>query len=153
MFWFDKKNPNALFVDRRIEPRQKLTNGAFFEIAPDEVMDFRNLALPAMSFSLVVFDPPHIKWRGPGGLRNLQYGYLEAGTWKEDLRKGFSECFRVLKDNGVLIFKWNETDIRLSEVLKLTSVPPLFGHRSGKAQKTHWVCFMKLAHPNTKENI
>ena len=57
--------------------------------------------------------------------------------------KGFAECFRVLRPNGTLIFKWNETDIKVSEVLALTDEKPVFGHRSGKASKTHWICFMK----------
>ena len=37
----------------------------------------------------------------------------------------------------------NETDVTLSEVLTLTNQKPLFGHVSGKQQKTHWVAFMK----------
>ena len=47
------------------------------------------------------------------------------------------------KPGGILIFKWNETDILLREVLALTSHRPLLGHPSGKASKTHWVAFMK----------
>ena len=62
----------------------------------------------------------------------------------EDLRLGFGELFRVLKKTGVLIFKWSESDILIKEVLALTPVKPLFGHPSGKAQKTHWIIFMKL---------
>jgi SAM-dependent methyltransferase len=59
------------------------------------------------------------------------------------LRGGFSECFRVLKPGGTLIFKWAETEIPLAEVLALTEHQPLYGHRSGKAAKTHWVAFIK----------
>ena len=29
-------------------------------------------------------------------------------NWKEEIRAGFKECFRVLKPNGTLIFKWSE---------------------------------------------
>lgn len=72
-----------------------------------------------------------------------KYGVLEK-NWEEDLRKGFAECFRVLRTNGVLIFKWSEFHIPLRKILQLAPVHPLFGHPSGKAQKTHWVCFMKL---------
>jgi len=63
--------------------------------------------------------------------------------WREDLAKGFAECFRVLKPGGVLIFKWNETQIKVTEVLALTPHKPLFGHPSGKRQNTHWMTFMK----------
>ena len=59
---------------------------------------------------------------------------------KEDLKLGFNECFRVLKENGVLIFKWNEEQIKLKDVLATTDLKPLFGN---KRAKTHWVVFMK----------
>ena len=95
------------------------------------------------TFKLVVFDPPHL-FLGENSYMAQSYGRLDKQTWKEDLSKGFSECFRVLKDEGILIFKWYECDVPLKEVLKLTPYKPLFGHPSGKAQKTHWVCFMKL---------
>lgn len=66
------------------------------------------------------------------------------GDWKTELKKGFEECFRVLEPYGVLIFKWNETDVRVSEILKLTPEKPIFGHKSGKRSNTHWICFMKM---------
>lgn len=151
MFWFDKKNPNTLFVDNRKIERKVIWRGtgnregqvAEFEVSPDAVMDFRNLDLPDFSFNLVVFDPPHLV-RAGNGWQVAKYGALDRTTWRDDLRKGFAECFRVLKSNGVLIFKWNEHDIPLREVLALTTRKPLFGHPSGKQQKTHWVTFMKI---------
>ncbi len=145
MFWFDKKHPDTLYIDNRTMPPTLQTNGATITVAPDIVMDFRNLALPDCSFQLVVFDPPHIIKRG--GKRSYmaeKYGELDKSTWREDIRQGLAECFRVLKPDGVLIFKWNETDIPVREVLELTPVRPLFGHRSGKASKTHWITFMKI---------
>jgi hypothetical protein len=50
---------------------------------------------------------------------------------------------RVLKTNGILIFKWNETEIKVNEVLSLIEYQPLFGHTTGRQSKTMWVCFMK----------
>lgn len=145
-FWFDKENPNVLFIDRRVMPPTVIGRGKDARVRkclPDKVMDFRNLELPDKSFRLVVFDPPHL-FLGKNSFMSASYGALNKQTWKDDLRKGFSECFRVLKDEGVLIFKWNECDVPLKEVLKLTDRQPLFGHPSGKSQKTHWVCFIKL---------
>lgn len=49
----------------------------------------------------------------------------------------------VLRPEGTLIFKWSESDIPVREVLALTPMKPLYGHRSGKAGKTLWVAFMK----------
>ena len=146
MFWFDKKNQNVLFVDRRqVSPVMigKGKDARIFSCQPDKVMDFRNLKIKSNSFSLVFFDPPHFIKIGDKSYMAQKYGKLDPLTWREDLTKGFSECFRVLKKGGFLIFKWNEFDVRLSEILKLTPVKPLFGHPSGKTQKTHWVCFMK----------
>ena len=71
-----------------------------------------------------------------------KYGELRK-DWRQYLRDGFSECFRVLKPGGFLIFKWSETDIKIKSVLALTPEKPVFGHKSGKAMGTHWVCFMK----------
>ena len=146
MFWFDKNHSDTLYLDKRIvEPCVvgKGRNARKFSVGPDRVMDFRNLDLEGETFKLVVFDPPHFISVGPQSYMGKKYGSLDRKTWKEDIKKGFSECFRVLKDEGILIFKWNEHDILLKEILKLSSYRPLFGHPSGKAQKTHWVCFMK----------
>ncbi len=57
---------------------------------------------------------------------------------------GFSECFRVLDDYGVLVFKWAETQLKLKTVLSLTTEKPLFGHKRGH---TFWICFMKTPKP------
>jgi hypothetical protein len=43
----------------------------------------------------------------------------------------------------VLVFKWNETQIKLREVLAVATYPPLFGNTSGKKAGTHWLVFMK----------
>lgn len=48
---------------------------------------------------------------------------------------------RVLEPYGVLIFKWNETQIKLKELLACIEYQPLFGD---KRSKTHWMVFMKL---------
>ena len=148
MFWFDKKHPDVLFVDRREMKKQVIWQNKnekqYFEVKPDVVMDFRDLDLPSNTFNLVVFDPPHLyKRNGKTGYINKKYGSLDE-TWRADLRAGFLEGFRVLKKNGILIFKWSEIEIPLSQVLALTRRKPLFGHISGKNQTTHWVAFMKL---------
>lgn len=144
-FWFDKSHPDALFIDRRINEGTVTGTGKnerLRKCIPDVVMDFRNMELPDSSFKLVVFDPPHL-FLGEKSYMSIIYGALNKQTWREDISKGFSECFRVLKDDGVLIFKWNESDVPLKDVLALTEHKPLFGHPSGKSSKTHWVTFMK----------
>lgn len=59
------------------------------------------------------------------------------------IRRGFAECFRVLRPGGTLIFKWNELAVPVREILALTPERPLYGHKSGKASKTHWIAFLK----------
>lgn len=146
MFWYDKENPNVLYVDRRVMKPKIVGSGKDArkrKCLPDVVMDFRKLELPDNTFRLVVFDPPHL-FLGEKSYMAQVYGRLDKQTWEDDIRQGFSECFRVLKNEGILIFKWNECDIPLKEILKLTEQKPLFGHPSGKAQKTHWICFIKI---------
>jgi len=141
MFWFDKKDPRAVFGDNR-ELEDVLCDGRNLSITPDIKLDFRSLPFNSGHFALVVFDPPHLIYAGESSWVAKKYGVL-AKTWEDDIRAGFSECFRVLRDDGVLIFKWNETQIKVSELLALTPNKPLFGHRSGKASNTHWITFMK----------
>jgi tRNA G10 N-methylase Trm11 len=149
MFYYDKNDPRVLFQDIRcvdtvLKDRNKLRP---FTIEPDVQADFTSMSYADNTFRMVVFDPPHLKYTGSKkeaqNWQMVKYGWLPAHGWQDILRKGFAECFRVLQSGGVLIFKWNETDIKLSEILKLTEQKPVFGHISGKRANTHWVCFMK----------
>lgn len=142
MFYFDKKDTRVLFGDIRKE-EHILSDGRKLTVSPDKIMDFRQLPFEDQTFTLVVFDPPHLTSLGKNSWMAKKYGVLDKETWQEDLKKGFSECIRVLKQDGILIFKWNEHDILISEILKLIKLKPIFGHRSGKLSKTHWVTFMK----------
>lgn len=151
MFWFDKHNPDVLFLDRRVVQPEMVGSGKnarMFSCLPDRVADFRNLkGEKSNSYYLVVFDPPHLKSFGRKSYMAKKYGTLDQKTWKYDIGAGFSECFRVLKPNGVLIFKWNENEIPLKKILELAPIKPLFGHPSGKKSMTHWVAFMKPSNP------
>lgn len=108
-------------------------------VKPDVLGDFRCLDFKDDTFHLIVFDPPHIKRNADSDITK-RFGKLSE-DWENDLRKGFSECFRVLKKNGVLIFKWSETQYKLDRILALTDAKPLFGHQTSKT--THWMTFMK----------
>ncbi len=149
MMWFDRSNPNVVFGDRRNEiitvtdrSHGNKSGTRTIHISPDTLMDFRAMPFSDETFRLVAFDPPHLVRAGPKSWLAAKYGKL-SDNWKEDLRAGFSECFRVLASEGVLVFKWNETQIKLREVLALTPHQPLFGNTSGKKAGTHWLVFMK----------
>ena len=147
MFWFYRQNPDVVFCDKRREShtlidRSSTGGSRTLIIDPDLQADFTDLPFPDSSFALVVFDPPHLIRNGRNSWLAKKYGKLGAG-WRDDLRKGFAEGFRILKPEGVLIFKWNEHDIPVSQVLALTPEKPLIGNRCGKAAKSHWIVFMK----------
>lgn len=124
MFWFDKNNKNTIYMDNR-ELTDILCDGRTLKIKPDVVGDFRNMPFTDDSFYLVVFDPPHLLKIGENSYMAKKYGKLNS-TWKEDIRRGFKECMRVLKTNGTLIFKWNEQQIKLKEILNIIDYKPLF---------------------------
>jgi len=151
MFWFNRKDPRAMFVDKRREahslPDISSAGGSrTLVIDPDIQADFTALPFENERFSLVVFDPPHLVRNGKNSWLAKKYGKLE-GDWKDELRIGFAECFRVLKTDGTLIFKWNENDVPVSQILALTPEQPLFGNRCGKSAKSHWIVFTKPQHP------
>jgi len=147
-FWHDKNDDRVIFVDKRIatypiDTGTKHTKGRSpVVVRPNVQASFTDLPFKSDYFNLVVFDPPHIRNLGETGYIWKKYGTLFPG-WEEELREGFSECFRVLQTSGTLVFKWSEYDIPLKRVLSLTEHKPLFGHKSGKQSKTHWVVFIK----------
>lgn len=143
MFWFDKKNPEVLFCDIRQETHT-LCDGRPFEIAPDMIVDFTDMPFPDNSFKMVVFDPPHMIKLGKSSWLAKKYGVLFS-SWKMDLKAGFDECMRVCEVGGTVIFKWNEAQVNLNQVLEIFGTKPLFGHVTGKHGKTIWCCFIKKA--------
>ena len=149
MMWFERNHPTVIFGDNRNETvvvpdrsHGKADGKRIIHIHPDVRLDFRALPFSDNLFRLVVFDPPHLVRAGKKSWLAAKYGKL-GDNWQVDLKQGFVECFRVLEPGGILIFKWNETQIKLQEILLLTPQKPLFGHSSGKRATTHWLTFMK----------
>ena len=83
MFWFNKKHPNTLYIDKRtakighVDQRNCQHN-----VSPDVIMDFTNMDLPDKHFKLVVFDPPHLKTLSETSILAKKYGCLNAETWR-----------------------------------------------------------------------
>jgi len=142
MMWFDKENPLVLFADKRTEDIE-LCDGRMLEVRPDMEIDFTNMPFDDESFKLVAFDPPHLNKLGENTWMAQKYGVL-LPIWETDLKAGFDESMRVLSTYRILIFKWNEAQININQVLKAIGQKPLFGHTSGKHGKTIWMCFMKM---------
>jgi hypothetical protein len=149
MFWWNKHEPHTIFIDNRSYAKGFIDNRPNRELKPDFVMDNRKMVFHDNAFKLVVFDPPHLIGKPNGCRMTKTYGALHPITWQSDIKKGFDECWRVLDDYGVLIFKWNDSSKKRKEVLEVLGREPLFGHPNGSKIPTHWFCFMKF--PEEKE--
>jgi len=134
--WFDKANPDTVYID--IRP----------EIKPDIVCDATRLPFKDRCFDMVVFDPPHLKL-GPNSTMASQYGLFRAWEIRKLVHDGFTEFSRVLVAGGIVLFKWNTHDVKLSTILALIPswFTPLFGQtvsmRTKHSSSTYWVCLVK----------
>ncbi len=141
MFYFDKQNPHVLYCDNR-EFSGELCDGRTFTVKPDMLCDFTALPFADESFYHVVFDPPHVTTAGERSWMNKKYGCLPK-NWREYIKAGFDECWRVLKTHGTLTLKWNQREIAVSEIIKTVGREPLYGQKERKGINTHWLLFMK----------
>ena len=141
-FWFDKNHPNTVYMDiRQVEPGA-ISLQPNWSVQPDIIGDYRDMPFEDESFRLVVWDIPH-KLKPDKGLITMKYGSLGSG-WKEDISQGFNEIMRVLKDEGVLIFKYADLDVKVSDMLSLFTIQPLFGTVTKKGvNNTYFFTFMK----------
>ena len=101
--WFDKHHPAAVYCDKRKEEYHHLWKNASnctLSIVPDVLCDFTALPFGDNSFSLVVFDPPHLIGAKETAWLVKKYGKLDH-NWPKMLHDGFRECMRVLKPDGV----------------------------------------------------
>ena len=138
MFHFNKNNKKVVFMDNR-DFEDILCDGRQLKVHPDIVADFRNIPFENDTFSLVIFDPPHLLKVGQNSWLCKKYGKLPK-TWTSDIKKGFDECMRVLKPNGTLIFKWATRDITLKQILDVIEIRPIIFHKNNN---TFFLVFMK----------
>lgn len=129
MFYFDKHDPRVLFGDNRVFSGT-LCDGRTFSCEPDEIIDFRNMPYKDGAFKLVIFDPPHLRRVGENSWMQKKYGNLPKDGWREYLRLGFTECWRVLAQGGTMVFKWNEHQITISRIRDLFPAAPIMGTRT-----------------------
>ena len=145
--WFNKNHPDTVYCDKRKEDFELYFGKAHTSLRqchvnPDIQCDFTDLPFADNTFSLVVFDPPHLIKAKETAWLVKKYGKLEEG-WQDMLHDGFREGMRVLQPDGVMVFKWAESHIPAQDVWKAIGRKPLFGHHSGKKSGTFWGIFMK----------
>ncbi len=152
MWWWEKNHPLALYMDKREAPRGSVGTltgrpewNPDWECRPDVLADFAAMPFADETFQMVVFDPPHLvrEKQPPEGFNGLKYGALHPDTEQDELRLGLSECWRVLRPGGTLVFKWAG---ELNRVKPHFPASPIVGTRSTRGQKglgTRWLIFYK----------
>ena len=143
--WFQKNHPLVVFMDKRNGKQYHVTkNGKkkCTDIKPDIVSEWKDAPFPDGYFDMIIFDPPHIIQNVSSHL-TLDYGNLNPSTWRQDLQIGIKKLFDILKYEGIFIFKWDECNKSIDEVLKLFPYQPLFGTRTGLNNKNLWIVFLK----------
>lgn len=139
MFYYDKDCPIVTFGDIR-ELDTHLCDGRSLCIKPDVLLDVTNLDFDDCEFDVVVFDPPHLINAGDNSWLKLKYGSLNKNEYRKWLKTAFSECFRVLKQNGIMIFKWNECQVPFNTSIAQSPYRPLLGDKRGD---TRWTVIIK----------
>lgn len=141
MFWWDKNEPHTTYMDirREVEEIQIGDIRKQIHVVPDVQADFTHMPFDDNIFDLVVWDPPHLKWAGRKSFMRAQYGQLPK-DWQSMLYLGFTECKRVVKPTGFILFKWSEAQIKLRDVLQVFGQDPILGD---KHTKTRWEIFIK----------
>lgn len=147
-----------------IDMEKKLT------IKPDIFCDNRQTPFRDKVFDTIFADPPHFfndkgsfyaipdketfkeKWKGYGEVPRY-YGGDKYKT-KTDLLRYVSaegkECYRILKDDGILWLKWNETYVSINTVMAffddwniLLELPIRLSNPNRTDAQTYWVCLCK----------
>lgn len=142
-WWWDKQHPLAVYVDNRVAPPGSRADRPNWSVEPDIVADFRELPFDDQAFQLVLFDPPHIAREQPSGNIANQFGALTRSTEQDDLRRGLTECWRVLAPGGTLVLKWAGA---LERVRPHFPTDPIVGTRTlrrGSGLGTRWFIFYK----------
>jgi len=146
MFWHNKNHPKTIYVDNRKRDKGHCEGKPNHEVNPDYIMDFRKLDFPDNTFKLVIFDPPHIfAPEEDTCVMTKCYGRLNPETWKNDIKDGFNECWRVCEENGLILFKWNECRVKMPELLDILPKEPLLRDMRRGLSKSHWMIFIKLS--------
>lgn len=136
LMWYDRHDPRAVYVDLRPE------------VYPDLICDCTRSPFRGKCFDLIVFDPPHCNIGRTADMA-IRYGHFTHVDIKWLLLRAFHEFARILKDDGLVLFKWATRGIKLETALALSGEEflPLFGQlvstRVKHPSMTYWVTLVK----------
>ena len=158
--WQYKDSEHIIYIDME----KKLT------IKPTIFCSNTNTPFPNSIFDVIFYDPPHFyndkgsfysipdaktfmeKWQGYGAVPRY-YGGDKYKTQVSLLRHVFDaqkEMHRILKDDGLLWLKWNETYITIHTILHLfdrwqvmLQLPIRLSNPNRTQKQTYWVCMSK----------
>jgi hypothetical protein len=158
--WQTAYDKDTIYID--IEKR--------LAVKPDIFADNTNTPFLSESFDTIFYDPPHgwgeghpfykypdsesykKKWQGYGEIPRY-YGWDKFKNQQEllvHLWRAQKEFHRIIKDDGLLWLKWNETCISLNRVLRLFEnwfIMLILSIKSptqtAGTKKTFWVCLKK----------
>ena len=140
--WQEKHNKDTTYIDIRPEVR------------PDFVCDATRTPFHNQAFDMILFDPPHRKFSPyikSLGKRSMAFRYGSQTTAERNdfVRAAFIEFSRILKDDGVVLFKWNDCGTPITKILPLcVGWVVMFGQNFARANHqngtgTTWVCLRK----------
>lgn len=165
--WKIKESPFILWID--IEPE--------LEIKPDILMNNEKTSFPDNYFHTIFFDPPHgwgkelgkswmsirnkedkklYPWGQPSG--TVYYGwdkYSSKTALISHIHRAQKEFYRILQDNGILWFKWDECEIPLNNLevffrdwiimmkIQIGANPMMGNNPKESISKSWWVLLMK----------
>lgn len=150
--WYQKNHPLVTWMDARkgkFISYQNPKDKRIYRVNPDVVSEWKDAPFEKETFDMIVFDPPHLvrKRETKESRMMIQYGYLYEKNYKQVLKEGIKKLFDVLKQEGVFIFKWDETDKSINEILPLFPFKPLFSNKTinhnPKKKDSYMVVFLK----------
>lgn len=90
-FYFDKNSSVVLFGDIRDESFVQCDDRVL-NVSPDQKMDVTDLPFSDETFSLVIYDPPHLVNLGQTSYMAQAYGVLPKDDPLGLVKAGFDEC-------------------------------------------------------------
>lgn len=158
--WIHKRCRDIIYIDGE----KKLT------VKPDIFCDNTHTPFKDKTFDSIFYDPPHFyndtgsfyaipdaetylkKWQGYGEIPRYYGGdkYKTQTGLIAHIHKAQKEYLRILKDDGLLWLKWNETYIKLGTIKwlfenwhEMLELPLRLSNPNRTKAQTYWVCFCK----------